>query len=106
MTDILMILFLLFVLSLIVLDISMIISLIKPGDERKQMVVWKASAYTLLAAVGAMVINIIHNIIQTDAMQINPFTQLAAAAIIYFFFLAFRLAKELQLTVDSLFRPT
>lgn len=55
MTDILMILFLLFVLSLIVLDISMIISLIKPGDERKQMVVWKASAYTLLAAVGAMV---------------------------------------------------
>ena len=89
MTDILMILFLLFVLSLIVLDISMLISLIKPGDERKQMVVWKASAYTLLAAVGAMVINIIHNIIQTDAMQINPFTQLAATAIIYFFFLLY-----------------
>lgn len=161
MTDILMILFLLFVLSLIVLDISMIISLIKPGDERKQMVVWKASAYTLLAAVGAMVINIIHNIIQTDAMQIQSiypacryrhhllFLSVVLQKAVWWLSmeniirarrkelhlsqeelakkcgvsrqtinaiennkydptlaLAFRLAKELQLTVDSLFRPT
>lgn len=41
--------FLFFVVFLIVLDIAMIVSLVVPGDERKQMVVWKASTYTLIA---------------------------------------------------------
>lgn len=45
--------FLFFVVFLIVLDIAMIVSLIVPGDERKQMVVWKASTYTLIALSAA-----------------------------------------------------
>ena len=38
-----LILFGLYLLAMIVLDIAMIISLLKPGDERRQMIVWKAS---------------------------------------------------------------
>lgn len=42
-----------------ILDISMIISLIRPGDERKQLIVWKASTYTLLVTVLVMAADII-----------------------------------------------
>ena len=31
-----------------VLDIFMLISLLKPGDERSQIIVWKAGSFTLL----------------------------------------------------------
>ena len=31
------------------LDIVMLVTLLRPGDERGQIVVWKASAWTLLA---------------------------------------------------------
>ena len=53
------------------------------------MVVWKASTYTLLATVGAMLINVIEKIAKTEAIAINPFTQLGATAIIYFVFLMY-----------------
>lgn len=89
MTDIFVILFFLFILLLVALDIFMVVSLIKPGDERRQMVVWKASTYTLLATIGAMTIQIMRNFIQMEAMRTNPFTQLAATAIVYFFFLLY-----------------
>ena len=35
--------FMLFLCVLIVLDVGMVISLVRPGDERRQMIVWKAS---------------------------------------------------------------
>ena len=31
-----------------ILDIYMLVSLSKPGDERNQIIVWKASSFTLL----------------------------------------------------------
>ena len=31
-----------------VLDIFMLVTLLKPGDERNQIIVWKASSFTLL----------------------------------------------------------
>lgn len=34
------------------LDIVMLVTLSMPGDERNQIIVWKASAFTLLATVG------------------------------------------------------
>lgn len=34
------------------LDIVMLVTLSMPGDERNQVIVWKASAFTLLATVG------------------------------------------------------
>ena len=44
--------FLAILLAFAVLDIAMIISLIRPGDERGQIIVWKASAFTLLGMTG------------------------------------------------------
>ncbi len=89
MDNVIMILFMGFIIALVALDVGMVISLVKPGDERKQMVVWKASTYTLLATVGAMLINVIEKIAKTEAIAINPFTQLGATAIIYFVFLMY-----------------
>ena len=48
MDNLILILFAAFLTGLIVLDIAMVVSLARPGDERRQMVVWKASTYTLL----------------------------------------------------------
>ena len=77
------ILFGVFLLALIVLDIVMIISLIKPGDERKQMIVWKASTYTLFVAVGGLAIDVIESIIRVEAMAVNPFIKLGVIALVY-----------------------
>ena len=38
------------------LDIFMLVSLSAPGDERGQIIVWKASAFTLLGMVGALIL--------------------------------------------------
>ena len=81
--------FLFFVVFLIVLDIAMIVSLIVPGDERKQMVVWKASTYTLIGTVGSLAISIAEKMISQQALLINPLTQLGATALIYFVFLLY-----------------
>ena len=37
-------LFLLLLVGLTALDLALVISLIRPGDERRRLVVWKASA--------------------------------------------------------------
>lgn len=66
------------------LDTIMLISLLKPGDERNQIIVWKASSFTLFATVGAKVIDVIENFVRTQPMTANPFIQLEVAAIIYF----------------------
>ena len=39
-----------------VLDIFMLVTLLKPGDERNQIIVWKASSFTLLGVVGANIL--------------------------------------------------
>ena len=56
-----------------VLDILMIISLVRPGDERGQVIVWKASAFTLLGMTGALIIEVIESIAGGQEMAINPF---------------------------------
>lgn len=68
----------------VVLDIIMLVSLLKPGDERNQIVVWKASSFTLFATVGARVVDIVINIVKAQPMVENPLVQLEVAAIIYF----------------------
>lgn len=89
MDNFFVVLFLAFLVVLIILDIAMLISLIKPGDERKQMVVWKASTYTLLGTVGSMMIGITENLIKKEVSYINPFVQLSVTAAIYFLFLLY-----------------
>lgn len=67
-----------------VLDILMIISLVRPGDERGQVIVWKASAFTLLGMTGALIIEVIESIDSGQEMAINPFVHLTATGIVYF----------------------
>lgn len=71
------------------LDIFMLVSLLKPGDERNQVIVWKASSFTLLAMVGANILDVIENFVRAQPMSQNPFIQLEVAAIVYFVALMF-----------------
>lgn len=75
----------LFLLALIVLDIFMLVSLVRPGDERRQMIVWKASALTLLGTAGNLVLDIVSALVQGHALEgSNPFVQLGVMAIVFF----------------------
>lgn len=65
-------------------DLIMLVSLLRPGDERSQIIVWKAGSFTLLAVVASKVINVIENFVKAQPMTANPLVQLETAAIIYF----------------------
>lgn len=67
-----------------ILDIFMLVSLLKPGDERNQIIVWKASSFTLLAMIGSNILDVIENFVRAQPMSQNPFIQLEVAAIVYF----------------------
>ena len=84
MTEVGLVLFAVFLLVRIGLDVAMLVSLVRPGDERRKMIVWKASTWTLLGTVGAMVVEIAEDLLRGQALANNPFTQLGATAIIYF----------------------
>ena len=51
MEQAMLIAFAVFLLVLIFLDLAMVVPMLRPGDERKQMIVWKTSGFTLLVAV-------------------------------------------------------
>ena len=89
MEQILMVLCLIFIGALIVLDVAMVVSLARPGDERRQMFVWKASTYTLLGTAGSLCLSIVEKLVRMEPMAVNPFVTLGAAAIIYFLFLLY-----------------
>ena len=76
--------FLAILLAFAVLDIAMIISLIRPGDERGQIIVWKASAFTLMGVTGALIVEIIENLATGQEMTMNPFSHLTDTAMVYF----------------------
>lgn len=84
MTEVGLVLFAVFLLVLIGLDVAMLVSLVRPGDERRKLIVWKASTWTLLGTVGGMVVEIAEALIRGQALTNNPFTQLGATATIYF----------------------
>ena len=66
------------------MDIGMIVSLLRPGDERNQIIVWKAAAFTLLGLAGSGVLHVAANLIWAQPMVLNPFVQLEVMAILYF----------------------
>ena len=76
------------------LDIFMLVSLLKPGDERNQIIVWKASSFTLLAMVGSSILDVIESFAKAQPMTQNPFIQLEVAAIVYFVSLMFYKRKH------------
>lgn len=65
------------------LDVFMLVTLLKPGDERGQIIVWKASAWTLMAVVGSLILDVIENFVRSQYMSVNPFVLLEVTAIIY-----------------------
>ena len=67
-----------------VLDIFMLVTLLKPGDERNQIIVWKASSFTLLGVVGANILTVIEKFVTAQPLTQNPFGQLEVFAIMYF----------------------
>ena len=71
-------------LFFIALDIGMLISIVRSGDERRQIIVWKASAFTLMGVMGALIIEIIENLATGQEMTMNPFSHLTTMAIVYF----------------------
>jgi hypothetical protein len=77
-----------------VLDIIMLVSLLRPGDERNQIIAWKASSFTLLAMVGANILSVIENFVRAQPMTQNPFIQLEVAAIVYFIALMYYKRKH------------
>ena len=77
MEKVALIVFGLFLLTLLALDIAMVVSLMKTGDERRQLIVWKSSSFTLLVVVGSLIIDIAQSIVTVEAMQINPFVKLS-----------------------------
>lgn len=77
-----------------ILDIFMLVSLLKPGDERNQIIVWKASSFTLLAMIGSNILDVIENFVRTQPMSQNPFIQLEVAAIVYFISLMYYKRKH------------
>ncbi|HIX12941.1 MAG TPA: hypothetical protein H9985_04890 [Candidatus Anaerofilum faecale] len=83
MENIALVLFGIFLLILIILDVAMIVSLLRTGDERRQLIVWKASAFTLLVVVGTLVIDVVESIVRAEAMLINPFIKLSVTAMVY-----------------------
>lgn len=83
LTNILLVVFFLFIVALILLDVAMVVSLVRSGDERRQLMVWKASTFTLIGTVGVMIIDNIKMFIDPSAIA-APFSQLGATATIYF----------------------
>lgn len=67
-----------------ILDVYLLVSLLKPGDERNQVIVWKASSFTLLGVFGANVLTVIEKFLLAKPMVLNPLVQLEVFAIIYF----------------------
>lgn len=83
-SELILALFFLFLAILLILDIAMLVSLIRPGDERRMMIVWKASTWTLLGTVGNLVISTVECIVRSERLCVNPFITLSVAAMLYF----------------------
>lgn len=83
-TTLFLIVFGIFLIALIFIDFMMIVSLLKTGDERRKLMVWKASFFTLLITVLELVLDVITAVLQAEAMRNNPFIELSVIAMTYF----------------------
>ena len=72
MEQAMLIAFAVFLLVLIFLDLAMVVSMLRPGDERKQMIVWKTSASTLLVTVLMLVFNVVEALIKKSRLLSIP----------------------------------
>ena len=79
-----LIMFGLFLLASILLDVAMVVSLVRQGDERRQLIVWKAGAFTLLITVLTQVFDVVEAVVRAQKLQSNPFIDLSVTALTYF----------------------
>ena len=63
-----LILFGLFLLGTIVLDVAMVVSLARVGDERRQLIVWKAGSFTLLVTVLTQVFDVVEAVVRAQKL--------------------------------------
>ncbi len=65
-------------------DIVMIATLLKPGDERNRMIVYKASAATLLGVALWLTAVVVGCFVRAARLTINPLVVLETIAVVYF----------------------
>lgn len=86
---------------LLLLDLGIIISLFKKGDERRQMIIWKSSTFTFGIVIGVLIIECISKLVvsafnfttTTFDNGSNPFSFLTIIAIVYFISLKYNQKK-------------
>ena len=83
-SELILALFFLFLAILLILDIAMLISLVRLGDERRMMIVWKSSTWTLIGTMGSLAISTVECIVRSERLCVNPFITLSVAAMLYF----------------------
>ena len=86
-------LFLALTFLLCVLDVAMVVSLLKPGDERKKLILWKTSTYTFSVVVAWLFLDVILNF-GRGYEPINPFSMLSVIAAMYFITLLYQKRKH------------
>ena len=84
MTTFGLVLFGAYLLGTAALDVAMIVSLARPGDERRQLMVWKAGTWALVGTAGTLVFSIARSVVRAEALAVNPLAVLTAAATVYF----------------------
>lgn len=77
-----------------VLDVILLKSLLVPGDERNQIIVWKAASFTLLGVSGSLILEVLENFFRSQPMTINPLIHLEVIATLYFFSLMYYRKKH------------
>lgn len=89
-TSIFVVIFLAVLILSAVLIVWMFVSLVRSEleDERRQMIVGKASTWAFIAVVGGDLIEVIRTAVQQPSgEQASPFIQLVTAAVVYAAFL-------------------
>ena len=72
------------------LIVWMFVSLVRSeiGDERRKLIVGKASTWTLIATVGGQIIDLVCSVVQAPSYEPSaPFVQLTVTALMYAVFL-------------------
>jgi len=79
-------------LILLLIDFSIVISLFKKGDERRQLIVWKSSTFSFSVIIGILILDCITSLVNagfnlsTNDFNNNssPFSLLTTISIVYF----------------------
>ncbi|MHC5375823.1 hypothetical protein ACYSNU_18895 [Enterococcus sp. LJL120] len=88
-------------LILLIIDFSIVVSLFKKGDERRQLIVWKSSTYAFSVTILILILDCVTALLSTglnlatDKFDNNssPFSLLTIISIVYFISLKYNQKK-------------